>query len=242
VKRPVLLLAAAAWCACGVHAQTIHAVTELASRTVVVDGKVSGPLTEAAEASLKAAGLGDYRVSVYPWARAYQVALREPNTLIYPIARTPAREGQFKWVGEIQKIHYHFVKLVARKDIVIRRLDDARPYSIGVIRDDVRHQYLQAHGFARLLPGAKWSDNMAHLMNGQIDLLILADTDLSSICSALALKCDAFAQSAPVEELTSSMYLAFSPSTPDVLVERTRVAFERLKAAGKIDRILNAKP
>ncbi|MES2297287.1 MAG: transporter substrate-binding domain-containing protein [Pseudomonadota bacterium] len=239
---PVLLFAAVALWAQGASAQTIHAVTETGSQTMVVDGKVVGPWTEGVKLILKNAGLPDYRISVYPWARAYQLALHEPNTLIYPIARTAARERQFKWVGEMQTVHYHFVKLADRKDIVIKRLDDARAYSIGVVRDDVRHQYLQAHGFANLYVGAKWNDNVTHLLNRQIDVLILGELDLVPLCAAQALDCAMFEQLPAVEELTTNLYLAFARSTPETVVNRARMAYDRLKADGTIERVVNAKP
>jgi polar amino acid transport system substrate-binding protein len=242
VNVPVLLFAAASLCAHEAGAQAIHAVTETGSQTMIVDGKVVGPLTEGVRLILKNAGLADYRISVYPWARAYRTALHEPNTLIYPLARTPTREGLFKWVGEMQTVHYHFVKLADRKDIVIKRLEDAKPYSIGVVRDDIRHQYLQTHGFTNLFVSAKWNDNVAHLLNRQIDLLILGELDLEPLCVTLAMDCATFVQFPAVEELTANLYLAYAPSTPDNIVKRTRAAFDRLKAEGTLDRVVNPKP
>ena len=242
MKLPVLLLAAANLCATGARAQTIHAVTELASQTSVVDGKVVGPQTEVVELSLKLAGITDYEVAVFPWARAYHMAQRDPYTLIYPIARTPEREKQFKWVGEVQKMHYHFVKLAERKDIVIKRLDDAKPYSVGVIRADVRHQYLLAHGFKNLLVAAKWNEHIPHLLNRRIDLLILGEYDLGGICAGLHVSCDTFERTTPLDELSMGLYMAYSLGTPDAIVERTRAAFDKLKAEGKVERIVKAKP
>ena len=51
------------------------------------------------EKTLQAAQLRDYQIRLYPWARAYDMALKEPNVLIFLIARTSARETQFKWAG-----------------------------------------------------------------------------------------------------------------------------------------------
>ncbi len=242
MNLPGLVFVAAAFAMAAASAQTIHAITEPSTRTPVQDGKVGGALTDVVELSLKGAGLHDYRIDVYPWARAYQIAQRQPNTLIYPIARTPDREARFKWVGEIQKIHFHFVKLSARKDISIKKLDDARPYTIAVIRDDVRHVYLQNHGFTKLLPVAKWNDYVARLLKGQIDLLVLAESDLVRLCARDAATCKAFEESPAIDELTSSLFMAYSRDTPDDIVERTRQALEHAKAQGDVARLLDVKP
>lgn len=41
-------------------------------------------------------------IAVLPWARAYRMALNEPNVLIFSIARTPHRENLFQWIGTIK--------------------------------------------------------------------------------------------------------------------------------------------
>ena len=229
MKLPAVVFVAAAFAMAGAAAQTIHAITEPSTRTPVIEGKIGGSLTNIVELSLKGADLHDYHIDVYPWARAYQLALREPYTLIYPIARTPEREELFKWVGEIQKVRFYFVKLAARKDINIRKLDDARPYTIAIIRDDVRHLYLQHHGFTKLVPVAKWNDYVERLLKGQIDLLVLAESDLVRLCAKNAATCHRFEESPAIDELTSSLFMAYSRNTPDAIVERTRAALEHAR-------------
>ena len=124
-------------------AQAIHAVTETSAESYAKDGKVAGPATKIVELSLQKAGLTRYRIDLYPWARSYDIALHEPNVLIYQIIRSKAREPLFKWVGEIQKQQFHLYKLKENTAITVTSLADAKNYVIGVSRDDVRQQYLQ---------------------------------------------------------------------------------------------------
>ena len=76
--------------------------------------------------------------------------------LIFLIARTPAREQQFRWAGEIMKIQYHLYRLKSRK-LDISTLESAKAYTIGVMRDDVRQHYLRPKGssgwWSRRSPG-----------------------------------------------------------------------------------------
>ncbi|MCB1974474.1 MAG: hypothetical protein KDE65_08450, partial [Burkholderiaceae bacterium] len=72
------------------QAQPIRAVTETTPYTYIEGDKVVGTATEVVELTLQRAGLKDYSVHLYPWARAYDMALKEPGVLIFLIARTPA--------------------------------------------------------------------------------------------------------------------------------------------------------
>ena len=154
-------------CALGlptVQGQTIQVVTETTPYTYLKGDRVIGAATEVVEKTLQSAGLTDFKIKIYPWARAYDMALKEPDVLIYLIARTPVREPQFKWAGEIMKIQYHLYRLRVRTEVDVKTLDEAKKYTIGVMRDDVRHQYLQSKGFTRLVVSAQWIDNFNKLI------------------------------------------------------------------------------
>lgn len=219
------------------QAQSIHAVTEATSYTFLKDDKVAGPATEVVELSLKRAGLSDYRINLYPWARSYDMALKAPNVLIYLIARTPAREKQFKWAGEIMNIQYHFYKLKGRH-VVLKNLEDARDLTIGVMRDDVRYQYLKAMGFTRLVVSAQQEDNFSKLLSGQVDLVPLPDDDALFLCKETHFSCENLEKTITLDEMSTGLYMAYSNSTPDAIVERTQVAFEKLRTAGIVKKIM----
>ena len=239
------LLWGLSWACCtltSLSAQTIQAVTEDAPPyTYVEQGKVVGPVTEVVEQSLQRAGFKDYRVSLYPWARAYDLAQKQPHVLIFLIARTPAREAQFHWTGEIMKIEYHLYRWRGRS-VEVPQLDAARAYSIGVMRDDVRQQYLQSKGFQRLAVSAQWSDNFAKLIKRQVDLVPLTEDDATSLCAEAHFDCSGLERVLTLEEASTGLYMAYSKSTPDATVQKTRTAFERLKADGTVRRTLDKKP
>ena len=64
------------------HAGPVRVVTEETAYSYLQDGKVSGPATKVVEATLQRAGLDGYQIGLYPWARAYDMALQEPDVLI----------------------------------------------------------------------------------------------------------------------------------------------------------------
>ena len=226
----------------GAHAQaqTINVVTEATSHSFLEDGKVVGAATQVVQKSLKAAGLNDYRISLYPWARSYDMALQEPNVLIYLIARTPAREQQFKWAGEIMRIKFHLYKLKDRQ-VKVDSLMDARRFRVGVLRDDVGHQYLKEQGFTLLVVSAQQLDNFRKLLSGQVDLVPLPDEDTTSLCKETNFNCDNLEKVYTLDEMSTGMYMAYSRLTPDIVVEKTKVAFEKLRASGIVKTLMEKK-
>lgn len=224
---------------CGsLAAQTIRGVTEDTSFSYLQNGKVAGPASEVVEATLRRAGLTDYRLALYPWARAYDMAQQEANVLIYLIARTPARETLFKWAGEIMRIDYPVYKLRERKDIVAADLDAARNYSIGVVRDDVRQQYLQAQGFTKLVVSAHNADNFKKLLNQQVALVPMPERDAMQLCADANVDFARLEVVFTIDALASGLYMAYSLSTADEIVARTRTAFNSLKAEGAVTQLM----
>ena len=61
---------------------------------------VAGSAFLQVEAIFKSAGL-PCRTEVLPWARAYELARTQPNTLVYSLARLPAREDLFIWLAPL---------------------------------------------------------------------------------------------------------------------------------------------
>lgn len=238
MKTRLFAAAALALAALSAPAQTIQGVTEFTPYTYLRDSQVAGPATEVVEATLRGAGLTTYRIGMYPWARAYDMALKEPNVLIYLIARTPEREQLFKWAGEFMTMEYHLYRLKERNDIVVKTLDDARHYTIGVTRDDIRHQYLQAKAFTKLVVSGEAMDNFRKLVNGQIHLAPWPSLDVALLCKEARFDCNRLERVYTLDELSARLYMAYSTSTADETVARTRAAFEKLRSDGTVKKLM----
>lgn len=236
-----LMLVAAAALGTSARGQTLHVVTEATNYSFLRGSRVAGPATEIVEAALRHAAIDDYRITLYPWARAYDLALKEPNAFIYLIARTPTRESQFKWVGEFMRMEYHLYKLKSRQDVRVARPEDARNYAVGVIRDDVRHQYLQSRGFTKLVVSAQNIDAFRQLLSGQVQLVPMPEADAHALCQEVPFDCSALEKVLTLDELTTGLYLAASLTTPDATIDRVRAGFEKVKADGTVRRLMAAK-
>jgi len=243
MKQTIRWLCAAALAAAtaGAQGQRVQVVTEATPYTYLKGERLAGPATEVVEAALQRAGVSDYETHLYPWARAYDLALAEPGVLIYLIARTPARETQFKWAGEFMKMDYHLYKLRERDDIAPARLEDARQYTVGVTRDDLRHQYLASKGFPKLVVSAQNIDNFRKLLARQVQMIPLPEVDAIDLCRQAGIDIGQLQRVLTLDELSTGLYMAFSRATPDPLVDRVRSAFDKLKAEGLVRRLMEAR-
>lgn len=217
---------------------TIEVVTEDSLYAYPRDGKLVGPGTRVVEATLNKAGLTDHRILMYPWARAYEKALHEPNVLIYPMDRTPLREALFKWVGELERVTIKLYKLRERHDIVLTSLEDAKRYSVGVVRNDSKQLLLQQEGFTRLVVSADRRDNFQKLLHHQVQLIPMPEKAAQIISEYEHVDFATLEEVYSIDERPASVSMAFSLSTPDDIVARARHAFEQLEAAGEVARIM----
>lgn len=224
------------------HADTLQVVTEDSSYSYLENGKVAGSASVVVQQALALADISDYRMTLYPWARAYDMARLESNVLIYPIIRTAEREALFKWVGELDHVTPSFYKLRERKDVQVKDLQDVKRYSVGVVRDDSRQEYLAAKGFTKMVVSPNNLDNLRKLISGQVELVPMPEREAREECEDLHI---AFADLEAVytlDELSKGLYVALSRTTPDDTVKRISQAFETLKANGSMARALAQQP
>lgn len=220
------------------HAEAIEVVTEDSLYAYLREGALVGPGTRIADETLRGAGISDYRMLLYPWARAYEKALHEPNVMIFPLDRTPAREQMFKWVGEIHRATTKLYKLRGRDGIAVDSLEDAKQYTIGVVRNDAKQVYLQQKGFTRLVVSADNHDNFQKLLNQQIQLLPMPENTARLMSKDAQVDFTTLEEVFSLDEQPHRVHMAFSLSTPDEIVTRAQQAFAKLKASGEVDRIM----
>jgi len=220
------------------QADTLQVVTEHSSYSALKNGKVVGVASEIIEQTLAKAGLTDYRMTLYPWARAYDMARLEANVLIYPIIRSSEREPLFRWVGELDHVTPMFFKLRERRDVVVKDLQDAKGYTIGVVRDDSRQEYLESKGFSKMVVSANNLDNLRKLLSGQVALVPLPEREAREQCDDLHVAFEDLESVYTLDELSKGLFVALSLKTPEDTVKRVTAAFAQLKEDGTLAKVM----
>ncbi|MFV1850642.1 MAG: substrate-binding periplasmic protein [Thalassospira sp.] len=176
------------------------------------------------------------KIRVEPWARAYETALQNPDTLIFSIARRPDREALFKWIGTVAPYH---VRLFSLNDYAVPVVDDWHAlvgFQVAGQMRDVKAQYLEDAGFEVMMaPSAEATIRM--LFAGRA--MLVAGDALSLPYRVAELEEDSTRLHvvASIPELSSELYLAASLATNDVVIDAMRAALEAIKQEGAYDRI-----
>lgn len=130
-------------------------------------------------------------------------------------------------------------KMRDSEGIAVNNLEDAKQYSIGVVRNDAKQIYLQQRGFTRLVISANNHDNFQKLLNHQIQLLPLPENTARLMSKDAQVDFTSLEEVYTLDEQPHKVHLAFSLSTPDEVVAKAQRAFEQLKASGEVARIMN---
>jgi polar amino acid transport system substrate-binding protein len=175
------------------------------------------------------------QIQVYPWARAYKMALEDENVVLFGMTHTKVRQDLFKWVGPLATKRDI---LVAKKGsgIKITSLEDAKKVKrIGTLRDDTRERLLKRHGFTNLEPVSDEQLNAKKLALGRVDLWTYKIPGLRTVCDLAGVDFNEFEEVFHLREI--NLMIAFSKKTSDSIVQNWRNAFNEMSADGTIMQI-----
>lgn len=174
-------------------------------------------------------------IQVYPWARAYKMALEDENVVLFGTTYTKVRHDKFKWVGPLATKRDI---LVAKKhsNIKINRLEDAKKVKrIGTLRDDTRERLLKSYGFTNCEPVSDEQMNAQKLAIGRIDLWAYKIPGLRTVCDLAGVDYRELEEVYHLRKI--DLMIAFSKRTSDSIVEQWRNAFNEMLADGTIMQI-----
>lgn len=221
-------------------AQRITVLTEhLPPFQLVEPGSIGGFATQIVTKVFEHAKV-DYDLSHHQWSDAYQYTLKTPNTCLYSTIKTPERAPLFSWVGKITDLS---TALYAKtnSDIQLTSLEDAKQYTIAVMKEDFFHQHLLSLGFVEnenlyVSETYRTLTELLELPTRHIDLVIINAGHLpyrisqSQSLSDLKLVLE-------VEELHPDMYLACNLETDAATLTSLHDSMEVLYQQGEFERI-----
>ncbi|MFO8166026.1 MAG: substrate-binding periplasmic protein [Thermodesulfobacteriota bacterium] len=200
----------------------------------VKEGVLVGPSVEIVREILNRVGSNE-QIEVYPWVRAYKMALENANVVLFSMTYTKDRHDKFKWIGPLAKKRDI---LVAKKGsgIEIKTLEDAKKVSrIGTLRDDTREILLKGLGFKNLESVSDEQKNVKKLIIGRIDLWAYKKPGLRTVCELAGVRYDEVEEVFKLRE--SDLMIAISAKTSDDIVQKWRNAFEEMLVDGTVKAI-----
>jgi len=175
-------------------------------------------------------------IAILPWARAYLRLQQEPNTALFTMAYTAARERQFRFVGPLLPIR---TVLLARKDRALKITDDQqlRQLRIGVVRQDIGEQLLLERGIdSAALEHSNLAVNLVHLLQrGRVDAIAYGYDAVIWHMRNNGIDPQAFEIVATLQQ--GQLGYAFHRDTDSALLQRLQQHLDALLAEGVVDRI-----
>lgn len=187
------------------------------------NGRAAGSATDRVRNLLQAAGLAAM-IEIYPWARAYRTAKATQDALLYPVARTPEREDEFVWLGELVDYDVRLWRLAGRQDIVLTTLADAAGLAFGGLPDDAKTGYLQKQGMTVSLQSNE-DILLTMLINGRIDLMPADRVSFLARLKRHHLAPGSFEAALALPAASRPLYLAITRGADPDLVARLAAAF-----------------
>ena len=112
----------------------------------VANGMLQGITVDSLKLMWQEMGLPEHDINIVPWARGYKNTLSAPNTALFTMSRTNAREPLFKWVGPLFK-SVHVLMAKKSSNIKINNVGDLFDYRVATIRGDISEISLQQIGY-----------------------------------------------------------------------------------------------
>ncbi len=138
-------------------------------------GILEGIATDKVKAVLAEAGM-DYQIELLAWKRAYKKAKNNKNVLLYTIYRLKEREKDFQWICPLIKTETTAVySLADREGVKFEKIEELRPFAIGVIGTGWTYDYLQQKGFKKGVNLDIATDeyaNVRKLIKGRVDFIV----------------------------------------------------------------------
>jgi polar amino acid transport system substrate-binding protein len=191
-------------------------------------GHLHGSSYDLVVAILGRLGQDSAAIEYYPFARALRTMETRANVAVFPVARTPDREHSFKWVGPISSGGVYLYTGISNT-IPLNSLEDAKALRrIGVGNGNASMDLLQKAGFKNLVPTNDEEMLIKMLLSGRVDAAPVGERVMDSV-----IKENHFDEKQVVKTkvklFDSSLYVAFSLSTPDDVIAKWQAAFEAVK-------------
>ncbi|MCK9329665.1 MAG: ABC transporter substrate-binding protein [Candidatus Cloacimonetes bacterium] len=171
-------------------------------------------------------------IQVLPWARGYNMALNNENTALFATSFTEERKDLFKWVGPVLSSN-HVLIAKKSKNIKINDVKDIKDYKIGVINKDIAEEIVLNKGVDRNLLDsiADPTVNVKKLAMDRVDMIAYGEITAYWLLKTIDEDAASYETVNVLQE--TPLYIAFSKTTSDEIINAFQKSLEKLKTQDK---------
>ncbi len=178
-----------------------------------------------------------------PWKRALLKAEKVPNTLLFSLSRTPARESKYYWLGEVSNYQQSLHRLKSNP-MSAQTIQQAKQQgvSISIQNGSAVSDYLIEQGLQYRTDfhySMSYQQGIQQLFNGRVDLIALTETTARQAACQEGFDGDQLVPQIPIQALAKPLWAVFNKETPIELVTAFRQEMINIKKEGLYDRYYN---
>ncbi len=199
------------------------------------NGQLTGIGVEIVQHVMKRLDLKD-EIQVLPWSRAIKQLELLPNRALFCVARTPARDGKFDWVGPMLSDGVYLYHS-RRFDSSSENINSARQWqSIAVTANYPEHQTLIDLGFDNLWVTNQPRENARLLSYDRVTAMVAGEFAMPSLLDAEGINRDEIVRS-EINLFDIDLYIAFSKGTNPKILHQWQQALEEFQRTSEYQAI-----
>lgn len=175
-------------------------------------------------------------IHVRPWAHAFKLVKSHNNKVLFTTARTPDREGQFKWVGPLFNTKRHLYATQSSLPQLVRQTP-VTSIKISVTRHSAEYSLLKSLGFKRLDLQMYAKGHPKRVSRGRSDAWVANELSFKHRIHHTQLELKDFTNIYPLGN--EALYIAFSKNIPQSTIEQWQETLNHIKATGLFDTLTN---
>lgn len=231
MKKTVLI---AAFCAlfpfsASAEKLTIYCEESAPYQIVNPDGTLSGLTYELVLEIQKRTGSSE-PIQLVPWNRAYTLALKQKNVVLFSMVMNDDRKSLFQWVGPVADASLAFYAKKGSRLKITSHEDAKKVKAIAVYENDISQQTLEKLGYKNLVTSYSNDSSLKNLMMGRVDLVSIGRNAHWQYAENAGFRADDIQEA--FIYLNSALYIAFSKNTDPAIVAKWDRAFASMKKDG----------
>jgi polar amino acid transport system substrate-binding protein len=216
-------------------AKEVKVVTEYLHKFQLAnpDGSLGGYATDVVNAIFDVTQ-DQANILVLPWARAYKMAIEEPNVMIFSLARNPQREEKFHWIGLLSQDTLFAWGLASKFPDYLTDSQQLKKYSFVSTQSSNPEKIISQLGAKRVFRVSDQSQILGMIFKGRAELAVSSAPSMEFRAQKLNLD---FAKLRPVYEFknfSSVLSIAFNIDTDLETVLQYQAAFDAIVANGTL--------
>ncbi|MGF1740073.1 ABC transporter substrate-binding protein [Vibrio profundum] len=197
-----------------------------------VGNQLTGVAIDIVSQLFKNSGI-QFKVEIVPWKRAYNAALSEMYSCVFPAQRSQEREVLFQWVSPILISHSGFYTK-QNSPFKIRTLNDVKKLTIGTYLGSATALYLTSQGF-KAEQTIRDSQNIHKLDKNRIDVWATDTMVGNYLIESTNMRGRIKKQ---LEYLTTLRGLACNKNTPPEVIDKLSKELKIMYETGAIESII----